>query len=139
MADKRTARDIMKFPVITAKGDMYLTELIEIMSNNQITGLPVVDDNGNLLGMISWRLIMNLAIMGEATNTKVEDTMSKLLETYGPTCTLDTPVEQILSRFANYRINRIIVVDDSGLKRKVLGIICRHDIISLMHHINSQT
>lgn len=131
MTEKRTASDIMTAPVITATEDMLLTDLIKIMADNNITGLPVVDDEMNLSGVISWRLIMNLAIRGEMANIRVADAMSKHLETYGPACDLNTPVEQILEHFARYRINRIIVVDNSGLDRKVLGIICRRDVIGL--------
>jgi len=137
MAKKRTARDIMRTPVITARDDMLLTEVIKIMARNHITGLPVVDEEGTLLGMVTWRLIMNLAIMGKAAQTRVAEVMSKQLMTYGPTCNPDTPVEQLLNRFATYRINRIIVVDDSRLDLKVLGIICRCDIIGVMDQVCS--
>lgn len=135
MVEKRTARDIMTAPVITATEDMLLPELIKIMASNQITGMPVVDENGYLSGMISWRLIMNMAIMDEITNMRVLDAMSKQLETYGPTCTLDTPVEKILKHFSRYRINRMVVVDDCGLNSTVLGIICRRDVIGAMNRI----
>lgn len=135
MTEKRTARDIMTIPVISATEDMLLTDVIAIMANNNVTGLPVVDSAGYLLGMIPWRLIMSLAIKGEATNTKVVDVMSKHLETYGPTCSLNTSVEEILNHFARYRINRMIVVDDNGLNRKVLGIISRRDVIRIMDQI----
>lgn len=138
MAKKRTARDIMRAPVLTAQEDMLLTEVIRIMASNNITGLPVVDEDGSLLGVVTWRLIMKLAIMGKAARTRVAEVMSKRLVTYGPTCSPDTPVEQILTRFAAYRINRIIVVDDSKLDPKIIGIICRRDIISLMDQIYSQ-
>ena len=135
MDEKRTARDIMKAPVITAKEDMLVAYVIKLMADNHITGLPVLDDNGRLLGMITWRMIMNLAVMGEAADTRVIDAWSKHLETYGPICSPDTPIEQILTHFASYRINRIIVVDDSEPNRKVIGIICRSDIISVMDQI----
>lgn len=137
MSKKRTAKDIMQEPVFTAPEYMLITEVIKIMARNSITGLPVVDDEGSLLGMITWRMIMNLAIMGEAGHTRVADAMSKQLSTYGPTCGPDTPVEQLLTRFAAYRINRIIVVDDSRINPKVIGIICRRDIIDAMDKIYS--
>jgi CBS domain-containing protein len=138
MSEKITARDIMRVPVFTAQEYMLVTEVIRIMVRNSITGLPVVDDDGNLLGIITWRMIMNLAIMGKAGNTRVMEAMSKQLNTYGPTCGPDTPVEQLLTSFAAYRINRMIVVDDSGLYFKILGIICRRDIISVMDQIYSK-
>ena len=132
MAEDRTARDIMTAPVITAAEDMYLTELMKIMASNHITGLPVVDDNGNLLGMISWRLVMNVASVDKLTHMRVFEVIDKKIEMYSRTCTPDTPVEDIFKRFTCYPINRIVVLDDGGPNSKVLGIICRCDIISEM-------
>jgi len=127
----------MKVPVFTAQEHMLVTEVIKIMARNSITGLPVVDNDENLLGMITWRTIMNLAIMGQAGQTRVAEAMSQQMSTYGPTCGPNTPLEQILTSFAAHRINRIIVVDDSGFNFKVLGIICRREVIRVMDQIYS--
>jgi len=65
MAKKRAARDIMKVPVITVKGDMLVTDVIKLMTRWSISAIPVIDDDGKLLGMVTGRLIMNLPIDGE--------------------------------------------------------------------------
>lgn len=135
MAKKRTARDIMKAPVITAKEDMLITDAMKLMARRRISGLPVVDDDGNLLGMITGRLIMDYAVDGVAARTKVSEAMTKLiLEAYAPGFAPDTLVEEIVNQFLSSRINRVLIVEDS----KVVGIISRIDIICELDRIYSR-
>lgn len=47
------ATDIMTRDVITVKPDTTLEELARILIRYQITGAPVVDDNGNLKGIVT--------------------------------------------------------------------------------------
>ncbi|MCF8083108.1 MAG: CBS domain-containing protein [Deltaproteobacteria bacterium] len=46
------ASDIMTTEVITVKKDTSLKELAGILYHNHINGVPVVDDDGSLLGII---------------------------------------------------------------------------------------
>lgn len=46
-------RDIMTSPLITVKADMTVTECARIMRDNKIHHLPVADEDGSLIGMIS--------------------------------------------------------------------------------------
>lgn len=46
-------REIMTSPVITVRTDMSMAECAQIMKEKNIHHLPVVDENGNLVGMIS--------------------------------------------------------------------------------------
>jgi isocitrate dehydrogenase len=47
------ARDIMSGPIITARAEWTLMECSRIMEQNKIHHLPVADENGTLVGMIS--------------------------------------------------------------------------------------
>ena len=47
------ATDIMTRDVITVKPDTTIEELARILIRYQITGVPVVDDNGNLKGIVT--------------------------------------------------------------------------------------
>jgi CBS domain-containing protein len=131
---KRTARDVMKAPVITAKEDMLITDAMKLMSRWRISGLPVVDDDGKLIGMITGRLIMNDAVSGNAARTRVSEVMSRQLEIYGPTYAPDTAVDELVNHFAASRINRVLIIEDG----KVIGIISRIDIISELNRIYSR-
>lgn len=47
------ARDIMSGPIITARAEWTLMECSQIMEEHKIHHLPVADENGVLVGMIS--------------------------------------------------------------------------------------
>jgi isocitrate dehydrogenase len=47
------ARDIMSGPIITARAEWTLMECSQIMEQHKIHHLPVADENGTLVGMIS--------------------------------------------------------------------------------------
>ena len=131
MTLNRTARDIMTGTVITAKEDMILTDVIKLLLRWHISGMPVVDDDGNLLGLITEHDVVNFAISGEAADTKAGEVMTRNVETYTP----DILVTEIINRFASNLIRRVPVVEDG----KVIGIISRRDIIREMDRVYGQS
>ena len=69
--------NIMTKEVITVKKDTAIQETIRIMVENNITGLPVVDDQMQLVGVISEKDIMMLLYDVGSRTGKVEDFMTK--------------------------------------------------------------
>ena len=130
MAFKRTARDIMTSTVVTAKEDMLVTNVMKLLLRWHISGLPIVDDDGMLLGIITEHDVMNFALSGDAASTRASEVMTKQVETYAP----DTLVVEIVNHFAAHRIRRVPVVEYG----KVVGIISRRDIVREMDRIYSR-
>ncbi len=130
MVLKRTARDIMTDTVIVAKEDMIVTEAIKLLLRWHISGLPVVDDEGTLMGIITEHDLMNFALSGDAADTRVSEVMTTKVETYSP----DTLVVEVLNHFAARRIRRIPIVEDG----KVVGIISRRYILRELNRIYSR-
>ena len=48
-----TAQDIMTKDVITARKDMSVKELAQLLHDKKISGVPVVDDQDNLIGIVT--------------------------------------------------------------------------------------
>jgi CBS domain-containing protein len=149
---KQSARDIMTKKVITAARDTSIGELSRTLIQNNISGVPVVDSGGILIGMVTDGdiitedlepifpiyfdpLIISYAYMDnfekfeksmkEYLATPIEEIMVKRVKTVKQ----DTPVSEIARIMVKDRINRIPVVDDSN---KVIGIIARADILKSM-------
>ena len=55
-----TAEEIMTKDVISVKKDTPIREAMELMLNHKISGLPVVDDDMNLVGVISEKDVVSL-------------------------------------------------------------------------------
>ncbi len=149
---KQAASDIMTKKVITVIRDTSIGELSRILIKNSISGAPVVDGDGILVGMVTDAdiitedlepifpiyfdpLIISYAFMDnfekfeksmkEYLGTPVEEIMVKRVKTVKK----DTPVSEIARMMVRDRINRIPVVDESN---KVIGIIARADILKSM-------
>jgi len=127
---ERKARDIMTANVITSKPDVLVISAIKVLINNHISGMPVVDEEGHLLGIITEHDIVNFMLSGNAADTKLSDIMTKNVDVYNP----DTPFEEIANHFAVHRNRRVPVLEN----RKVIGIISRRDIIIEMNKIYDQ-
>ena len=126
----RHASDIMTKPVITAGRDMKLTKAIDLMLRWHISGMPVVDEGGKLIGIISELDIMNFAFDGLAHETTVEEAMSKDVVSFPP----DADIETIINVCVTRRIRRVPVLQDG----KVVGIVSRRDVLREMQKIYSR-
>ena len=59
------AKDIMSKEVITVGPDMIIAEAATLLVENKIKRLPVVDSEGNLIGIVSRKDIMNFVFKAE--------------------------------------------------------------------------
>jgi len=130
VAFKKTARDIMTSTVITAKEDMLVTDVLKLLLRWHISGLPIVDDENRLVGIITEHDVLNFALSGQAADTVASEVMTKNVVTYSP----DTLAVEIINYFAAHRIRRVPVVVDG----KVVGIISRRDIVRYMDQMYSR-
>jgi len=146
-----TAKEIMNKKVITIKKDASINELSELLVNNKISGVPVLDENGSLAGIVSegdiivqnsdlhfprYFKLLDAIIYLESLNkfkrslrkhlaTKVEDIMTVKVKTAGE----DTPINEIADIMLDSRVNRLPVMDKNN---KLVGIITRADIVKSM-------
>lgn len=63
-AQGRTAGDVMSSPVFTVTPDTPITEAIRLMMTYKIKRLPVVDEEGCLLGMIGRAAVLSALAQG---------------------------------------------------------------------------
>lgn len=140
-------RDFMIRKVITAKDSTTVKELISILETNRIGGVPVVDDKGNLVGIISDGDIVRFLsphkekiylayyatyieeaqkvedVLRERMNTPIGEIMvRKHIKTLAP----DEDFESAIRLISKHHFKKIPVVNGAG---RVVGIISRGDII----------
>ncbi len=122
------ARDVMTKDVITISPDATLADAIELLVAKEISGMPVVDANGKVIGIISEKDILNFIFSGNLRNTKVKEAMSTNIISF----TSDTDIDKISLCISENRIRRVPIIDEG----KLVGIVSRRDIIRvvLFHH-----
>jgi len=109
------ARDVMTRDIITVSPNLKIKDLAMILTRNQISGAPVVDKQGKIVGIVSEADI--IAKRGKETKA----IMSKKVITVP----LDASVEEIARLMAAHAITRLPVIDNG----KIIGIVSRADIV----------
>lgn len=115
--------DVMTKNVITVKQDTPIYEAMAVMRKNDITGLPVIDDDMNLVGVITEKDVLSLFGSEKDENkTTVGSFMTRPAVSYRGDESLQSVCDFMI---VNY-FRRVPVVSKKG---KLVGIISRPDII----------
>ena len=135
-------KDIMNQSVKTAKSDTLIKDIASVMCLNKISGVPVVDDDNALVGVLSEKDILKVMfpdvtqVMADGVkpnfesmeadyksilNKKVGDLMTKTVASVTP----GMPLLKAASMMCLKNIRRIPVADDDN---KLVGIISIGDV-----------
>jgi len=120
------AKDIMKTDLQVVYPDDEIKTVIEKLAEYKISGLPVIDENENLVGVISEKDVINVLLSGNVNNTKVKEIMTKKVVS----CDLMAPLEQVSMIIAHNNFRRVPITD----KGKLVGLISRSDIIDFFYN-----
>lgn len=129
MPDQTRAHEVMRTKLVTAKPDMSVMQVVELLLKHKISGAPVLDASGNLVGIISELDCVNHishAAMNGVPLRRVQDLMTRDVETVSPDATLLT----LVHIFSHKRYRRVPVVDERG---HMLGQISRRDVMKALY------
>lgn len=137
------ARDIMSRDVLSVGPQMPVSDVARCMASRGVSGVPVVEEEGRVLGVISEKDFLRL--MGATDFPNFMAVVARCLTEKGcvalglkarkaadimscPAVTVreDTPVVEIARTLAQRKINRLPVVDYEG---HLVGIVSRADIL----------
>jgi len=153
-----TAEDIMTPDVITVGAHMTVQELSDVFSEHMISGAPVVDEGGKMIGVVS---VSDVARKGarrvgnvradyylhgwedhldvddlrglhiEAQDELVRDIMTPVVFTVSREATLDEMAETMIGG----RVHRLVVTKDD----RVVGIVTTLDMLKVLRDQRSRT
>ncbi len=136
-------REVMTEDVLTVPTGKSLKETAKLLADTGISGLPVTDDDGNVIGVISeadilfkersperrrggsfaWLFFPDMVENEAKLDARTAgEAMSSPAITIGP----DRPVGEAAARMLDDAVNRLPVVDDEG---KLVGIVTRADLV----------
>ena len=138
-----TAADIMTRDVVTVQEETPLAEVAAVMGTRGVSGVPVVDENGRVTGVISEKDF--LAKMGIARKQNFMSLVAACLKVKGcvalpiknqmakdlmtsPALVIkpETTVQEISELLSVTKVNRVPVVNEAG---KLVGIVSRGDLV----------
>lgn len=112
------ARDIMTRKVHTISPEASVQELAQLLSRHDISGVPVVSKDGNIIGIVSEADILGKVVR---EGLRVADIMSAEIISVDE----QTRVGEIAALLTERKIKRVPVMRNG----KLVGIVCRADIV----------
>lgn len=140
-----TAREIMSRDVVRVQVDTPLKEVAALMAARGVSGVPVLDAGGWVVGVISEKDFLRrmsrpevtsfMAVVAECLRDKGCKAVAirgrqagDLMSSPAITVAEDTPVTEIMKLFKEKSINRAPVLDAQG---RLAGIVSRGDLLDL--------
>ena len=147
-ADEPTAREVMTAPAVACRDEAFFEEIAETLADRDISGMPVVDASGTVVGVISERDLahalggpmVRLAVSRHNHGPSIrglhdmprnvrraKDVMSTPAVSVGP----DAHLDAIARLMRIHRINRVPVMDSGRL----VGVVTRGDVLGAIAHL----
>ena len=115
-----SVEDIMKTDVLVARPHESIRDAINLMGRNRVSGLPVVDDQQNLLGVVTEYDLL------KAFHDQQDDaTIAEIMSTDVVTAPMQATLDELLELFLTSRLRRVLIALDGKLE----GVISRRDLL----------
>jgi len=128
---KHNIRDFMVSRLITFTPDTLIGFAINSLITNKISGAPVIDRNGNLVGILSEKDCLQTLLESSYYNYlsgHVKDYMSKDLTTID----VNDNITEVAQKFIDLRFRRFPVIENG----KLVGQISRRDVLKVIETIS---
>lgn len=116
-----TAGAIMTTDLVTVRADASIEEAIETLLEQRISGLPVTDDEGRLIGVITEFALLAVTYDNRVKNHTVAQHMTREVIAVD----INDPISRIADLCIVHRVRRVPVLLDG----KLIGVIARRDVL----------
>jgi CBS domain-containing protein len=153
-----TARDLMRKDVVTVADSTPLSEVERILSEHRISGAPVTDETGSIVGILSWRDLFDRYVEDDSSRPRrspgwfhlsseelldedfdsfevpeesedtARDVMSSDLFTVPP----DAGLKEIAETMVKHRVHRVLVRGEGAEEGQFLGLLSTLEILNAL-------
>ena len=155
----KVAEDIMEARVITVAADAPLLTVYRLFAEEDISGAPVVDESGDVVGVISARDLLRTAneahddavtdlhyyeesasFPGREWLTDIEEfedrlthrTVAEVMTTGAISVRRDSSISEVADILIKHRIHRVLVLDEENDDGPLVGLVTVFDMIQLL-------
>jgi CBS domain-containing protein len=149
------AKDVMNSEVLAVRDDMSVAELAEFLGDNEISGAPVEDTEGRLVGVVSlsdvarsltdrdqavkshpepdyylsgWEERFNAEDLAGLRVAHSDATVGEIMTPSILAVDEELPISRVAAKMIDSRVHRLLVTRD----RKVVGILSTTDLLGLL-------
>lgn len=146
----KTASDVMTAPAIACRQEAFFEEVAETLADRDISGMPVVDSAGKVVGVVSERDLayalggpmVRLALRrhnerklhGVAGLPRGARRAKDIMTTPALTVSIDASLDHLARLMRVHQLNRLPVLEGDRL----VGIVTRGDVLAAMGHIEHE-
>ncbi len=124
---EHVVKDIMHRGVITCKTEALLKEVVRIISDTGVHALVVIEENGDVAGVISHMDLLRLYGQN-LLQFRAKDVMGTAAIDVHP----DTSLREAVELMLEHRIQRLLVTEETPGGKRAIGILSTTDIIREM-------
>jgi CBS domain-containing protein len=131
--------DVMTSRVVAVSAATPFRDVVDLMLAHEISSVPVLDDEGGLVGLISEADVLSKQAYGGRRRSVFDGfsglarrEMRELTRSRGRTAReimsalVDEPLRAVAYRMLENRLKHLVVVDDA---RRIIGIVSRRDLL----------
>ena len=123
MTQSATVKDFMATDLATVTPDMDIHDAIGILLERQISGVPVIDEKGKLVGILSIKDCLNIAY-STSYHKEPGGPVSEFMSPDVQTIEADTDIVEVAEIFLKSQYRRFPVMTEGRL----IGPISRYDV-----------
>lgn len=137
------ARDVMSTTIHKARPDWYINQLAKLFAENSISGAPVEDEGGNVVGVVSSSDIVRYSRGGDrdekrgysdkdlqilAFGSRIHVKVHEIMSTSVIEVTEETPIQKVAATMIDQEVHRVFVTRDE----KIVGVISSVDLLKVI-------
>jgi len=148
MVLQQTVKDVMSTPVLSVKATTSLQEAVQLLNDHHISGLPVVNDDGQLIGELTEKDLMvresgidvgpyvmlldsviylrNPLNWDKQVHQVLGTNVSELMHSDAHSCSESLPLPRAAALLHDRSTERLFVID---AQRMPIGVITRGDVV----------
>lgn len=113
--------------IVTIDSEASVGEAVARLVQNDVGSLPVLDDEGRLVGVISERDVLRM--MHHRGEGAARQKVSAVMTCNPVTCSVDDSVDEVMGLMSERRIAKIPVLERDAL----VGVVSVGDVVKLMY------
>lgn len=125
----RLVGEVMHHGVLTCRRDTPIQDVARTMSENDVSALVVVSDEGNMAGLISRTDLVNARLYEQYWKHWRGLTAGHIMVTDVVAVRMEDTVQHASKLMMERRIHRVVVVEEAGEGIKPVGVLSVTDLV----------